>query len=49
MKKQTTWKDEMDKLMKTSLKEWDKKAPRVKRKGLNGNISLGSKDSKVTA
>ena len=44
----TNWKDEMDKLMKQSIKNWNKPQPK-KSKGLNGSISLSVKDTKVTA
>jgi hypothetical protein len=49
MKKQTTWKDDMDKLMKQSLKNWDKPYVVKKSKGLNASISLTAKPKKVTA
>jgi len=49
MKKKTTWKDDMDKLMKKSLKDWDKPYVVKKKRGVNASISLTAKPSKVTA
>ena len=49
MKKQTTWKDDMDKLMKQSLKDWDKTYVVKKKRGVNAIISLTAKPTKVTS
>ena len=46
--KQTTWKDEMDKLMKQSLKDWNKPYVVKKSSGVTGSISLSAKPKKVT-